>query len=136
MSYNEFFKRSPAVIMMEKMKDKIEGRCSCGRMPPESYKSHIHNLASDPQQLAEKAIDLVYGQRGKDYGHPYDDYTRTAALWSALIGHEITAEQAALMMVLVKLSREMNRPKDDNIVDAHGYLLVYGRILERINNND
>ncbi len=86
---------------------------------------------SDPKDLANQALDLVYGERNKTYGHPYDDYTRTAALWSALIGHEITASTAALMMVLVKLSREMNAPKDDNIVDAHGYLLVYGRIRER-----
>ena len=88
-----------------------------------------------PLDLVDEAIGLVYGERNKDYGHPYDDYTRTAALWSALIGYEITADQAALMMVLVKLSREINRPMDDNIVDAHGYLLVYGRILERMNND-
>ncbi len=84
-----------------------------------------------PKDLAERAIGLVYGERNDDYGHPADDYGRTAALWSALIGHEITAYQAALMMVLVKLSREMNAHKDDNMVDAHGYLLVAGRILAR-----
>ena len=82
--------------------------------------------------LAEQAIDLVYGDRNVAYGHPYDDYSRTAALWSALLGHEITAHQAALMMVLVKLSREMNQHKDDNIVDSHGYLMVASRILERM----
>lgn len=84
-----------------------------------------------PKELALRAIDLVYSDRQADYGHPADDYGRTAALWSALLGYPITAKQAALCMVLVKLSREMNSPKDDNMVDAHGYLLVAGRIKER-----
>lgn len=84
-----------------------------------------------PKEMAEEAIDLVYSDRQKDYGHPADDYGRTAALWSALLGVKITAKQAALCMVLVKLSREMNMPKPDNMIDAHGYLLVAGRIKER-----
>ena len=81
--------------------------------------------------IAEEAISLVYGARNKDYGHPYEDYTRTAAMWSAFLGHKIDAYQAALMMVMLKLSREQNKHKRDNMVDAHGYLLVASRILER-----
>lgn len=86
---------------------------------------------NDPLGLMNQAADLVYGDRNEDYGHPADDYDRTAGLWSALLGVEITAEQAALMMALVKFSREMNRPKADNVIDAHGYLLCYGRIRRR-----
>lgn len=85
------------------------------------------------QKQIHKAEKLVFGDRQATYGHPFDDYTRTAALWSALIGHEITAHQAALMMVLVKLSREMNKQTDDNMVDAHGYLMCATRILDRMN---
>ncbi len=89
-----------------------------------------------PKALAEDAISLVYGPRNDDYGHPHDDFTRTAALWSALLGVEITAEQAAMMMVLLKLSREMNKHKDDNSIDAHGYLIVADRIREREAGNE
>lgn len=84
-----------------------------------------------PQDIAAKALDLVYGDRNKSYGHPHDDYTRTAALWSAFLGVPITADQAAMCMVLVKISREANKPKPDNRVDMHGYILVYDRILNR-----
>jgi hypothetical protein len=38
---------------------------------------------------------------------------------------DITAEEAILMMVGLKLSRESHAHKDDNIIDAHGYLLCY-----------
>lgn len=87
--------------------------------------------ADTPEDHIHKAIGLVYGARNDSYGHPHDDYTRTAGLWSAFLGFTITAEQAALMMVLLKVSREKNQHKDDNIVDAHGYLLCAGRIRAR-----
>lgn len=78
---------------------------------------------------ATKAAQLVLGDRNADYGTPKDDWTKTAKMWSGLLApvlkRDITPEEALLMMVLVKLSREVHRPKDDNIVDAHGYLLAY-----------
>jgi hypothetical protein len=76
----------------------------------------------------EEAYRLTHGPRRADYGHPLDDYTRTAALWSAMLAHKlrepITPEEAALCMVQVKLSRHMNAPKRDNMVDAAGYTWV------------
>ena len=44
---------------------------------------------------------------------------------SALLGHKlkspISAHEAALMMCCVKLSREMNAPKRDNLTDLADY---------------
>jgi hypothetical protein len=78
---------------------------------------------------AQKAQELVFGDRNVSYGNPKDDYTKTAKMWSGLLHtklkEEITAEEAILMMVALKLSRESFRHKEDNIVDAHGYLLCY-----------
>lgn len=64
---------------------------------------------------------LVHGERNASYGHPLDDYTTTAALWSAVLGHPVTAEQAILCMILVKVSRESRIHKRDNCVDIAGY---------------
>ncbi len=78
---------------------------------------------------AEEAIKLVTGDRNASYGNPRDDYIKTAKVWSGLLAHklkaDITPEEAILMMVGLKLSREIHRHKDDNIVDAIGYLLCH-----------
>ena len=70
--------------------------------------------------LAE-AHRLVHSSRGQDYGHPYEDFSRTAKIWSAILDKEVTPEQVALCMIGVKMSRECNRPKRDNRVDIAGY---------------
>ena len=71
--------------------------------------------------VLDEANGLVHGNRGADYGHPLDDFTRTAKIWSAILGCPVSAEQVGLCMIGVKLSRQCNRPKRDNMVDAAGY---------------
>lgn len=78
------------------------------------------------------AIEAVWEDKPQQYGHPADVYRRVAGLWSAFLNIEITPEQAALMMVLLKIGREGTRPGNkDNMVDAHGYLMVHERIQRR-----
>lgn len=85
------------------------------------------------ESILFEAHDLVHGDRQEDYGHPYEDFSRTAAMWSALLGTDVSAVQVAMCMVAVKLSRECNRPKRDNVVDAAGYLETLHLVKERIN---
>lgn len=88
------------------------------------------------QSILLEADALVNGPRRLDYGHPLDDYTRTAKMWSAILGHEVTAEQAALCMICVKISRECNAPKRDNMVDAAGYSWVTQEIRDERKRRD
>ncbi len=81
------------------------------------------------ETILEEAQRLVTGDRGEAYGHPYDDYGRTAAIWTALLadkllpGAEITPQDAIRCMIAVKLSRDVNAPKRDNRTDIAGYAL-------------
>lgn len=74
--------------------------------------------------LATEAVTLVTGPRQAAYAHPQVNFSRIAALWSPILGVEVTPRQVALAMVAVKIAREINAPKRDNIVDAIGYLLT------------
>ena len=77
---------------------------------------------TDPDNsILLEAQRLVHGYRNADYGHPLDDFSKTAALWSVILGVPVTPEQAILCMCAVKISRELNRPKRDNMTDLAGY---------------
>lgn len=78
-------------------------------------------MTLEHKSVLTEAEGLVHGDRNVSYGHPMDDFTRTAKMWSALFGFNFTAEQVGLAMICVKLSRESHAPKRDNLVDIAGY---------------
>jgi len=80
--------------------------------------------------ILEEANSLVHGDRQQAYGHPLDDFSRTAKLWSAILGHEVTPEQVGLCMCAVKISRQVNKPKRDNLVDLAGYAATVQMVLD------
>ncbi len=77
------------------------------------------------QSILTEAQGLVHGVRNEAYGHPADDYARTAGMFSSLLAHKLkeplTPQEAIMFMICVKLSRQVNRPKRDNAVDGAGY---------------
>lgn len=71
------------------------------------------------------------GARQAVYGHPRDDFKRTAGMWSALLGTEVSAHQVALMMAMLKMSRLVSTPDHrDSVVDLIGYAVCYDRLGE------
>lgn len=91
-------------------------------------------LAELPETILEEAQRHVYGDRQGDYGHPREDFTRTAIMWTGLLHHKLAdgahlePEDIARCMVAVKLSRDVNKPKRDNRVDGAGYFLCLDRL--------
>ena len=74
----------------------------------------------DPSLLSQ-ATATVMGARQDSYGTPEANLGRTAALWSAYLGIDVSAQDCALMMALVKVSRLRNGYQRDSYVDLIGY---------------
>lgn len=92
--------------------------------------------------ILQEAEGLVHGDRNADYGHPIDDFSCTAAMWRAYLARKhgvevpLEAEDVGLMMVCVKLSREANHRKRDNLVDAAGYCETVNMIQQERTRRD
>ena len=88
----------------------------------------------NPSDLAAEAARLVTGDRNEAYGHPLDNLDRAARIWSVILGSEITAEQVCLCMEGMKIAREINAPKLDNIIDGCGYWLTLAMVRQERTN--
>lgn len=68
-------------------------------------------------------MDLIT-ERGRDYGDPGTNHRRIAALWSAYLGHHVTAHDVAICMILVKASRAKAGNRADNYDDIAAYAAI------------
>lgn len=71
--------------------------------------------------ILEEAAKCVTGPRRRDYGTPEENFGLIASLWSVQIKHEVTPMQVAMCLILLKVARQSNSPKRDNLVDIAGY---------------
>lgn len=88
--------------------------------------------ALNQETILQEAQRITHTSRNDDYGHPLDDYTRTARLMEIFLElpqNSISPEKAAMCMIGVKLSRQINKPKRDNMVDVAGYAWVVDEIV-------
>jgi hypothetical protein len=82
-------------------------------------------------EFLDKAKSLVTGERNQAHGDPLENHQRIAGIWSVILGVEITAYQASLMMVGLKLARASYAPIDDTFTDMCGYAALSGEISHR-----
>lgn len=73
------------------------------------------------ENCLEEAGKIVRGSREDTYGPAERNLSRIAKMWSAYLSVPLTARQVAVMMVLLKASRDAFKPKHDNMVDICGY---------------
>jgi hypothetical protein len=85
--------------------------------------------------IALEAMGIVYGDREQAYDDPNVNFDKLAHMWTGHLlkklgyAQRVTSQDVALMMVMLKLSREGFKPSRDNRVDAIGYILCEDRIV-------
>jgi hypothetical protein len=85
----------------------------------------------DAYSVLAEAEALITGDRNEAYGPFEEDYGRTVGMFNAWRGEDagpLTIDDALMLMVFVKLSRERHRHSRDNITDAIGYLAGLHRV--------
>jgi hypothetical protein len=81
--------------------------------------------------ILEEAQDIIHGERNRTYGHPREQFALAAKLWSDYLGVEVTPDDHAAMMVLLKLSRvKTGGYHRDAAVDIAGYAGTMERLRE------
>ena len=73
-------------------------------------------------QILLRAHELVNGSRQREYGDPVESFGRVANLWAAYLRRPFTSAEVCLMLALLKIAREAHSHKQDNLIDACGYL--------------
>ena len=77
--------------------------------------------------ILDMAKELTYGDRNKSYGPPKEEYQRLAKLLGAYLEIDMDAQQAAMVMVLLKVNRTISSPDHmDNYVDGAAYFAISG----------
>lgn len=84
--------------------------------------------ADESKTVLAEALQIVNGARMSAYGPPEDCFRETADAWSLITKNKITPRQVALMMILLKVVRDRNEPKRDNLVDIAGYAECAARL--------
>lgn len=77
--------------------------------------------------VLENAAEVIKIRQAQ-YGPPVTNMENIARGWSVILGVEVTADQVALAMVWMKVVRELNEHKADNLVDIAGYAAVLGSL--------
>jgi hypothetical protein len=86
------------------------------------------------RDILTTATEYVTKDRAATHGDAERNFQTIAALWTAYIGHSLTAVDVAAMMMMLKLARIKGNPANaDNWIDAAGYAACGGEIATATN---
>lgn len=102
-------------------------------------------LPSEQPNILELAHNVVYGRGESEYGHPTENFSCTADMWTAFYRQrvralkreglsvedfEFTPLDVAQFLIMVKTARLANTPEhQDSVIDQAGYAATYDRVL-------
>jgi hypothetical protein len=78
--------------------------------------------------ILQEAARLTAKDRQQTYGDPRTNHCRIADLWTTYLGNEITPQQVAICMALVKIARLMETETLDSFIDLAAYASIAGEI--------
>lgn len=82
--------------------------------------------------VLDNAKKIINGERQGTYGNAEDRFSIIAQMWTAYLGKDITADDVANMMILMKVARNSSGVyKDDNWIDICGYAALGGEIQSK-----
>jgi hypothetical protein len=98
-------------------------------------KSHsaerYENLRSEC--LAE-AMDLITGDRNREYGEPIHNFERIANGWSIILGRIVEPHEVALCMAWLKIARLVETPMhQDSYTDGAAYMALGWQLVNEEN---
>ena len=90
------------------------------------------------KEILAKARDLISNDRNKSHGDAFNNHAEIAEFWNIFLDKKlnpmasITADDVAIMMILLKISRHTQGDKNnmDNFVDMAGYAAIAGEISD------
>lgn len=94
---------------------------------------------SDAKTSGSVILDTIIptlNEREKNYDTPTNNFRRIADFWNTYLTNrtnptaDISPEDVGWLMVLMKIAREQHAHKDDNLVDAVGYIICVEKIIE------
>jgi Domain of unknown function (DUF6378) len=127
---------------------KINGNLRVDDLVVQEFSSGVmKHLGAEPEFESPKVLhpienrsilreaDQVAGtDRSRDYGHPYENHRRIAAMWNVRLEgklkEHITPGEVTEMMILLKCARLMNSYTRDSVLDIAGYAKCRDMIAE------
>jgi hypothetical protein len=79
-------------------------------------------------EILQEAARLTAKDRQNIYGDPRTNHCRIADLWTTYLEQEITPQQVAICMALVKIARLMQTETEDSFIDLAAYASIAGEI--------
>lgn len=120
------------------MQSEVKPPTMCDCSPSHTCSEHLEHPNEDP--LMAKAWELTNGDRRASYGNPAEVFDAYGMAWTAVLrqklkpGETITGLEVTLMMAMLKILREAQQVKADNVVDCHGYLSLHSRVAGLVEN--
>lgn len=84
---------------------------------------------SEEKSILLRAEEIVNGDRAKDYGDPFENWSTTVSIFKSMTGVDLTPAQGVQFAMAMKLARLRNSPEHkDTILDLAGYAWVYDQV--------